>query len=72
MPSMVELKEDFFEAKFINFNNDFNIREFELFKEQLENYYLKRKLSQNLQILKISKLKLMKLFIKTLLIMNCQ
>ena len=44
MPSMVELKEDFFEAKFINFNNDFNIREFELFKEQLENYYPKKKI----------------------------
>ena len=42
MPSTVELKEDFFEAKFINFNNDFNIREFELFKEQLENYYPKK------------------------------
>ena len=42
MPSMVELKENFFEAKFINFNNDFNIREFELFKEQIENYYPKK------------------------------
>ncbi len=42
MPSMLELKEDFFEAKFINFNNDFKSREFELFKEQLENYYPKK------------------------------
>ena len=42
MPSMLELKEGFFEAKFINFNNDFKSREFELFKEQLENYYPKK------------------------------
>ena len=42
MPSMLELKEGFFEAKFINFNNDFKSREFELFKEQLESYYPKK------------------------------
>ena len=42
MPTMVELKKDFFEAKFLNFNNDFKSREFELFKKQLENYYPKR------------------------------
>ncbi len=42
MPSMLELKEGFFEAKLINFNNDFKSREFELFKEQLENYYPKK------------------------------
>ena len=32
MPSMLELKEGFFEAKFINFNNDFKSREFENIK----------------------------------------
>ena len=42
MPSILELKEGFFEAKLINFNNDFKSREFELFKEQLENYYPKK------------------------------
>jgi len=42
MPTMVELKKDFFEAKFLNFNNDFKSREFELFKKQLENYYPKK------------------------------
>ena len=42
MPTFVEVKEDFFEAKFLNFNNDFKSREFKLFKEQLENYYPKK------------------------------
>jgi len=42
MPTVVEVKEDFFEAKFLNFNNDFKSREFKLFKEQLENYYPKK------------------------------
>ena len=42
MPTMVELKKDFFEAKFLNFNNDFKSREFELFKKQLKNYYPKK------------------------------
>lgn len=42
MPTVVEAKEDFFEAKFLNFNNDFKSREFKLFKEQLENYYPKK------------------------------
>ena len=37
MPTMVELKEDFFEAKFINFNNDFKSREFE--KTLNDNHY---------------------------------
>ncbi len=42
MPTVVEVKENFFEAKFLNFNNDFKSREFKLFKEQLENYYPKK------------------------------
>ena len=42
MPTVVEVKEDFFETKFLNFNNDFKSREFKLFKEQLENYYPKK------------------------------
>ena len=42
MPTVVEAKEDLFEAKFLNFNNDFKSREFKLFKEQLENYYPKK------------------------------
>ena len=42
MPTMVELKRNFFEAKFLNFNNNYKGREIELFKKQLENYYPKK------------------------------
>mgnify|MGYP005701908609 CR=1 FL=1 len=42
MPTLVDKKEELFEAKFLNFNDDFKIREFELFKKQLENYFPKK------------------------------
>jgi hexosaminidase len=41
MPTLVDQKEELFEAKFLNFKNDFKLREFELFKKQLENYFPK-------------------------------
>ena len=37
MPTLLEKKEEFFEAKFLNTKDDFKIREFELFKKQLKN-----------------------------------
>ena len=42
MPTLVEKKEEFFEAKFLNIKDDFKIREFELFKKQLKNYFPKK------------------------------
>ena len=42
MPTLLEKKEEFFEAKFLNTKDDFKIREFELFKKQLKNYFPKK------------------------------
>ena len=42
IPTLLEKKEEFFEAKFLNTNDDFKIREFELFKKQLKNYFPKK------------------------------
>ena len=42
MPTLLEKKEEFFEAKFLKTKNDFKIREFELFKKQLKNYFPKK------------------------------
>ena len=42
MPTLLEKKEEFFEAKFLNNKDDFKIREFELFKKQLKNYFPKK------------------------------
>ena len=42
MPTLLKKKEEFFEAKFLNTKDDFKIREFELFKKQLENYFPKK------------------------------
>ena len=42
MPSLLEKKEEFFEAKFLNIKDDFKIRELELFKKQLRNYFPKK------------------------------
>ena len=42
MPTLMDQKEELFEAKFLNFNDDFKIREFELFKKQLENFFPKK------------------------------
>ena len=56
MPWIVEHNDHFFEANFLNINDDFSIREFELFKKQIENYYPKNKFfskSQNSKNFKI-------------------
>ena len=56
MPTMMEHKEELFEARFLNLKDDFKNREFELFKKQLKNYFPKRKIfskspiSKNLEI----------------------
>ena len=42
MPTLLVKKEEFFEAKFLNTKDDFKIREFELFKKQLKNYFPKK------------------------------
>lgn len=42
MPTLLEKKEEVFEAKFLNTKDDFKIREFELFKKQLKNYFPKK------------------------------
>ena len=42
MPALLEKKEEVFEAKFLNTKDDFKIREFELFKKQLKNYFPKK------------------------------
>jgi hexosaminidase len=42
IPTLLEKKEEFFEAKFLNTKDDFKIREFELFKKQLKNYFPKK------------------------------
>lgn len=42
MPTLLKKKEQFFEAKFLNTKDDFKIREFELFKKQLKNYFPKK------------------------------
>ena len=42
LPTLMEKKEEFFEAKFLNIKNDFKIREFELFEKQLKNYFPKK------------------------------
>ena len=42
MPTLLVNKEEFFEAKFLNTKDDFKIREFELFKKQLKNYFPKK------------------------------
>ena len=42
MPTLLDKKEEFFEAKFLNTKDDFKIREFELFKKQLKNYFPKK------------------------------
>jgi hexosaminidase len=42
IPTLLEKKEEFFEAKFLNTKDDFKIKEFELFKKQLKNYFPKK------------------------------
>ena len=42
MPTLLEKKEEVFEAKFLNTKDDLKIREFELFKKQLKNYFPKK------------------------------
>ena len=42
MPTLLVNKEEFFEAKFLNTKDDFKIREFELFKKQLKNFFPKK------------------------------
>lgn len=42
MPTLMEKKEEFFEAKFLNIKDDFTIREIELFKKQLKDYFPKK------------------------------
>ena len=49
MPTMMEQKEEFFEARFLNLKDDFKNREFELFKKQLENYFSKKTISSKSQ-----------------------
>ena len=49
MPTMMEQKEEFFEARFLNLKDDFKNREFELFKKQLKNYFSKKTISSKSQ-----------------------